>query len=154
MTHLGDEQHDRREPRRAWRDEAPMRLLVAEDVEVNRLVISAMLEPLAVEAVFAVDGHEALERLEEGGLLGALIDIRMPVMDGETCARLWREREALRGGPRLPLIACSADTMPDQIERQMAAGFDEHLAKPIDLGALAAAIDRLTDRARASSDAA
>lgn len=131
-----------------------LRILVAEDTEVNRLVIAAMLEPEPVEIVFAHDGREALERLEEGGLDGALIDVRMPVMDGETCARVWREREAAAGREPLPLIACSADAMADQVVRHLAGGFDRHLPKPLNLAALSETIRWLAARRDGVAEAA
>ena len=126
---------------------APLRLLIAEDEAMNREVIAAMLEGSGARLSFAEDGQEALAAMAEGGLDAALIDIRMPVMDGAACARARRAEEAARGLPPLPLIACSADAMAHQIERHLAEGFDRHLSKPLRMEALEEVLAWIAERA-------
>ena len=106
-----------------------MRLLVADDNKVNRMVIRSYLSRLPVEVCFAENGAEALKALEAGPFDGALLDVRMPVMDGVECASRLRAMEG--EGGRLPLVACTANVMAEQVETYFAAGFDRYLPKPL-----------------------
>jgi len=117
--------------------DAPLRVLVAEDNPVNRKVLEALMEiHEGVDLVFAENGALALEALETRAFDAALIDIRMPVLDGLSVARRTRAREARRGAAPMSMIACSANVLPDQIAEYEEAGFDRHLSKPISLADL------------------
>ena len=113
-----------------------MRLLVAEDNELNRLVIEAMLARDGISLEFAVNGQEALNRARGGDFDAALVDIRMPVMDGIGFVQALRGHEAETGAPGLPLVACSANVLAHQVESFLEAGFGYHLPKPVTLEAL------------------
>ena len=119
-----------------------LRLLVAEDNEMNRFVIETLLDGMNAEIEFAHDGVQALEMLEEG-YDGVLMDIRMPQMTGQEATRRWRAMERRRPGRHLPIVACSANAMPHQIEEYLKGGFDRHLAKPIRVEALRETLDWL-----------
>ena len=119
---------------------AGLRLLAAEDVEVNRLVLEAMLAHEGVQVVFADHGLQALERLQEAGADGfdaVLMDVQMPVMDGYEATR-----RMLAYAPGLPVIGLTAHAMAEERDKCHAAGMVAHLSKPVDLDTLVEAILR------------
>jgi signal transduction histidine kinase/ActR/RegA family two-component response regulator len=118
-----------------------LRLLYVEDNPSNiELLQQLMTLRPGWELAVATDGPTGLSRLQDGGFDAALIDIDLPGYDGiELCRRL-KADEATRG---IPLLALSAKVMPADVRRALAAGFDDHLGKPIDVAALLARLDRL-----------
>jgi len=106
------------------------RLLVADDNATNRLILSAMLKTLGIEARFAQDGAEACEiwRTEHFDLI--LLDISMPVMDGLQALHAMQEEATKTGLPRPRAIAATANVMTDQIEHYRECGFLGTLSKP------------------------
>ncbi len=125
-------------------DELPLEIrgaqvLLVEDNELNQMVAMELL----LDAGFAVDvaenGQIAIDRIERKHYDAVLMDMQMPVMDGETATR------ALRGNPRyaqLPIIAMTANAMEADRQRCFAAGMNDHVAKPIEPAALWAALGR------------
>jgi CheY-like chemotaxis protein len=107
------------------------RLLVAEDDEVTRKVLSYMLEKSGFDFDFAEDGLEAVEMWEKGEYDLIVIDGQMPRMDGFTAVCTIREMET-GSGRRVPIIAMTAHALRDDRERFVAAGVDEYVTKPID----------------------
>lgn len=129
---------------------ASLRVLVAEDNEINALLLTRTLERLGCTAVWARDGGEAA-RLVEAALHGSdqgfdlvLLDIRMPVQDGLAVARRIRSVEAETGGARLPILAVTANTTDEDRQQALAAGMDDCLAKPLSREQLRCWIDRLS----------
>ncbi|MBX9934077.1 MAG: response regulator [Methylobacterium sp.] len=122
-------------------------VLLAEDNAINALLATRALEKLGARVVLARDGLEALAQLdlpanaEAPAFALALIDIRMPGLDGLETARRIRAREAERGLQRLHLVALTANAGPADEEAALKAGFDGFLAKPLDLKALPALLD-------------
>ena len=114
------------------------RVLVVEDNPVNQLVAVGLLEALGYAPETADDGVAALEALEAGAFEAVLMDVQMPRMDGYAAVRAIREREG--DGPRLPVIAMTAAAIEGERERCLAAGMDDFLTKPVDVGALAAVL--------------
>ena len=117
---------------------AGLRVLAAEDNEVNRVVLQELLELEGAQLVQAANGRLAVERFVADGP-GAydvvLTDIQMPEMDGyETTRRL----HAI--APGLPVIGLTAHAMSEERDRCLAAGMVEHVAKPIDLDRLVAVL--------------
>jgi signal transduction histidine kinase/CheY-like chemotaxis protein len=106
------------------------RILLVEDNEINREVALELLTAQGITVVTATDGHEALEVLERESFDAVLMDCQMPVMDGFEATRALRERPALRD---LPVIAMTANAMIGDRERTLAAGMNDHIAKPIDI---------------------
>jgi two-component system sensor histidine kinase/response regulator len=120
------------------------RVLVAEDNEINRMVVVGVLEQLGYAADVAHDGAEALDRVREQDYLAVLMDCRMPVMDGYDATRAIRDQEP--ESRRIPIIALTASATQGDRERCLDAGMDDFLTKPVDVPALKAAIERCTSR--------
>ena len=114
----------------------PLRVLVADDHEVNQAVVAAVLKKWGHAVASALDGQEVLDRLagEEYDLV--LMDLQMPVMDGLDATRRLRQREAATGSPRVKVIAMTARALDEDRERCLAAGMDGYLSKPLDQHAL------------------
>jgi CheY-like chemotaxis protein len=114
---------------------------VAEDNPTNRRVIEAILSAAGIELTLTENGRAALSAWEQQGPYDViLMDIAMPEMDGVEAAGAIRARERETGRPRTPIVAVTANVMPHQIERYVAIGMDDHVAKPIDSGALIQAV--------------
>jgi len=115
-------------------------LLLVEDNELNRDMLSRRLGRAGFSTVLAEDGAEALERLEEARPALVLLDMNLPVVDG------WTVCERVRANPRIagtPIIALTAHAMAEDRDRALAAGCDDYATKPIDFPALLAKIERL-----------
>jgi CheY-like chemotaxis protein len=91
----------------------------------------------------ACDGAEAVEAVARGAYDVILMDMQMPVMDGLTATRRIRDL-ADRARARTPIIAMTANVLPEQVARCREAGMDDHLGKPINLPQLLATLDRWT----------
>jgi CheY-like chemotaxis protein/anti-sigma regulatory factor (Ser/Thr protein kinase) len=120
-----------------------MRLLLAEDNEINREIAGVVLEELGFVVDMVEDGQQALDKLVAAGpgVYDVVVtDIQMPVMNGLDEARAIRALPdpALAG---IPIVAMSANAFREDIEASRAAGIDAHVAKPIDIGEV---IDALT----------
>jgi signal transduction histidine kinase len=116
------------------------RLLAVEDNPVNQQVLLAQLAVLGFAAHMAADGQEALDALERQTYDLVLMDCQLPGLDGYETTRRWRQRET--GGRRIPIIAVTAHAMQGEREKCLAAGMDDHIAKPFRLDQLAAAVGR------------
>jgi PAS domain S-box-containing protein len=118
-------------------------VLVAEDNEINALLVTRTLERLGCAAVCVPDGRQALAQIE-ASLAGsqarfdlALLDIRMPELDGLAAARAIRAMEAkARTSTALPLIAVTANVSASDRAAALAAGMDDCLAKPLERATL------------------
>jgi PAS domain S-box-containing protein len=113
-------------------------ILVAEDNEVNQKVLTQQLALLGYRAEMVANGVEALACWRQGGHALLLTDLHMPVMDGYTLAAAVRAEES--GGPRLPIIALTANALREEELRCRQAGMDAYLSKPVRLEQLKAAI--------------
>ena len=110
--------------------ERPIRLLLVEDVAVNRELVQAILSPFDIQIETAENGVEAIEAFSIGAYDLVLMDVQMPVMDGLTAVARIRELED-PDQPRLPIIAMTANVLPEQVKRCLDAGMDGHIGKPI-----------------------
>ena len=117
-------------------------VLLVEDNPVNQLVASGMLTALGATCDIAGNGLEALEKLELGSYDLVLMDVEMPLMDGHTATREIRQRERQQKSRRVPVIAMTANAMAEDRERCIASGMDDYLAKPYEMDALAAILQR------------
>lgn len=118
----------------------PLALLLAEDNDVNVLVIEGMLAPLGHRITRVHDGRAALAALREHEFDLVLMDMLMPVMDGLAATREWRAVEAAEGRARLPIVALTANAFDTDVQQSLQAGCDAHLTKPLSLAALLQAL--------------
>ncbi len=128
---------------------APMRILLAEDNPVNQLLAVRLLEKLGHECVTVDNGLLALEAWRGGGFDILLMDLQMPVMDGEAAIRALRQEEAQRGGHQIAIVM-TAHAMQGDKERCLAMGFDGYLSKPVALVALADELSRFAPQSAPS----
>jgi CheY-like chemotaxis protein len=118
------------------------RILVAEDNIVNQQVILGMLKKMGLRADAVANGAEALRALESLPYALVLMDVQMPEMDGLEATRRIRQPASRVCNPQIPVIALTADAMAGDRERFLAAGMNDHVAKPISPQVLAAALER------------
>ncbi|MGH1409681.1 MAG: ATP-binding protein [Aeromonas sp.] len=110
---------------------AGARLLLVDDNDMNREVALALLGKQQITLVCACDGAQALALLaQDRGFDGILMDCQMPVMDGYTATRLIRADPTLAS---IPIIAMTASTMAGDKEKALAAGMNDHIAKPLNM---------------------
>jgi signal transduction histidine kinase/ActR/RegA family two-component response regulator len=117
-----------------------LRLLAAEDDEVNRILLEELLRHEGAEVVFAEDGQQAVQRVDEHGAAAfdaILMDVQMPVLDGYEATRRIRAAH-----PELPVIGLTAHALPEVRRLCLEAGMAEHVVKPIAMAELVAAIHR------------
>lgn len=126
-------------------DLSDIRVLVAEDNEVNQLLIQSILEGWKVRATYANDGLQAMERFHSGTYDLVLLDIQMPYMDGFEVAKAIRN-DANAANRAIPIIALTADALHETREKCFELGMDDVVLKPISLEILHAAIKRAITR--------
>jgi two-component system sensor histidine kinase/response regulator len=114
-------------------------ILLVEDNLINQEVAVGMLRRAGAEVTVADSGEAALDRLDHTAFDLVLMDIQMPGMDGYETTRALRARPELA---ELPVIAMTADVMPEQRARCLAAGMNDHLPKPVEPEELCATIHR------------
>jgi len=130
-------------PAQPQNNQRPLRILVAEDNQVNQRLALAVLRRMGHHVTLATTGAEAVETWKREAFDLVLMDIQMPEMDGLEATRNIRALEQ-PGGARTPIIAMTAHAMGGDRERCLDAGMDDHVTKPINRADLAAAIYRHT----------
>ena len=127
---------------------APLKILVADDNEVNRKVARLVLRRIGYEAAFVENGVEAVDAVSaawdtEDAFDLVLMDVHMPEMDGLQATRRIR-RVALRHPDRVAprIVAMTADAMPEDREICLEAGMDDYLTKPLDFDAVRAMLEK------------
>jgi len=118
-------------------------ILLVEDVDINREIVIALLEPTKVTIDCAENGLEAVDAFVSNPHKYDIIfmDIQMPEMDGYTATRQIRDSGAPRARD-IPIVAMTANAFKEDIERCLEAGMDEHIGKPLALERVLEALDR------------
>jgi CheY-like chemotaxis protein len=124
----------------------PLHCLVVEDNPTNQLVITLFLRKLGVTHDLVGRGAEALRAFADRRYDLVLMDIEMPQLDGYATTREIRRHESAAGRVRTPVIALSADALPDSRRRAREAGMDDFLTKPIAMDALNRAVHAFAGR--------
>lgn len=119
----------------------PLRVLLAEDNEINQEIALEILGSMGLEVTLACNGREALSLWEEGSFDIVLMDIQMPVMSGLEAARKIRE-SGRPGAATVPILAMTANAMSGDREKSLEAGMNDHITKPLDMALLQAALLR------------
>jgi signal transduction histidine kinase len=117
-----------------------IRILIADDNPINRLVLEEQLRSHGFQLATATNGVETLEKLETESFDLLLLDCQMPELDGYETTRRLRQKEL--GGRHLPIVALTAHALAGDRERCLAAGMDDYLAKPFTEKELLEVIDR------------
>ncbi|MBF0190808.1 MAG: transporter substrate-binding domain-containing protein [Magnetococcales bacterium] len=134
-------------------DEDPgLSVLLAEDVEENRILFEAYLQDSPHRLVMVEDGLEAVNRIQKQRFDVVVMDVQMPRMDGYTAIRRIREWERETDGTPLPIITLSAHAMEGELERCREAGGDVYLSKPIGKRVLLEALKRIVAQGRPKAE--
>jgi CheY-like chemotaxis protein len=111
--------------------------LLAEDVEINREIVLALLEPTGLSIDCAENGAQAVEMFKAAPEKYNLIfmDLQMPEMDGFEATRRIRafEAELHPGSEGIPIVAMTANVFKEDVEKCLAAGMNDHVGKPLDM---------------------
>ncbi|MHC1700167.1 MAG: ABC transporter substrate binding protein [Humidesulfovibrio sp.] len=120
----------------------PLRLLLAEDNLISQLAAKSFLQRAGHEVHTAINGLEALARLESGTYDAVLMDIQMPEMDGVEATRRIRAHDGSLYDPRIPIIALTAYAQMSEHKAFLEAGMNEAISKPLELADILEALGR------------
>jgi signal transduction histidine kinase/CheY-like chemotaxis protein len=118
-----------------------LRILVAEDNPLNRMILERLLETMGHEITMVEAGDAAVRAVAGQSFDVVLMDVRMPGMNGPDAARAIRQLESPRRD--VPIIAVTADALADHVSEYLAAGMNECVTKPINRAELVAVIDQV-----------
>jgi signal transduction histidine kinase/CheY-like chemotaxis protein len=128
---------------------AGRRILLVEDVAINREIVLALLEPTALTIDCAENGIGAVERFtaDPDAYDMIFMDVQMPEMDGYEATRNIRnlERRGIRQAGSVPIIAMTANVFREDVEKCLEAGMDGHVGKPLDVGEVLAVLRKYLD---------
>lgn len=127
-------------------DLPPMKVLLVEDTEDNRLLIEAFLKKSSVEIDNAEDGKVAFEKFKKNVYDLVLMDMQMPVMDGYTATRKIRAWEKRVGAEETPIIALTAYALKGDAEKCLDAGCSTHVPKPVKMDTLVGVLKDFADK--------
>jgi len=108
-----------------------MNILLVDDSEDMRMLVALFLKALGHEVESAKNGIEAVDLVQMNDYDVIFMDMRMPQMDGYDATKAIRSFEKLENKPRTPVIALTAFSMKEEIEKSLKAGCDTHLVKPV-----------------------
>jgi two-component system, sensor histidine kinase len=131
--------------------QVPLNLLLADDVEMNRMLMQAILEPYGHIMTFAEDGKQAVDLFQAKQFDLVLMDVQMPVMDGLQAARTIRGLEQEKGS-RTPIIAMTAFAGSEDRQICIDAGMDDYLTKPVSPERLLEMLGKYAASGQISSD--
>jgi len=121
----------------------PLTALIAEDEEINRRFLTALLGKLGCSVIAVENGQQALDTWRKKKFDLVLMDIQMPVMDGIEAIRLLRDEEAEQALPHTPAIALTAHTIQGFRQKLLDAGMDGYVTKPVTIPTLLSEIERV-----------
>jgi CheY-like chemotaxis protein len=128
-------------------DRPALRILAVEADETSRQSLRSLLAPLGHELTLVADGAEAVEASMTQPFDAVLVAVQKPPTDGLAASAALRRAESAAGRQRTPILALTAEPMTHQIEACLAAGMDDFVDKPIELGALLRALEAVMDKA-------
>ncbi|MFA6191622.1 MAG: ATP-binding protein [Sulfurimonas sp.] len=111
-----------------------LKILVAEDYEINRILMSELLDQFDIEYSFATNGEEAVDMVKNSSYDLILMDINMPIMNGMEATKIIINDLKVR----TPIIALTANALDGDRDRFLSMGMDDYLSKPIDIRAFEA----------------
>lgn len=120
------------------------RVLLVEDNEMNRDMLTRRLERSGFEVELAANGQEALDCIGETMVDLVIMDMRMPVLDGWKATQEIRKRDETS---HIPVIGLSANAMEGDREKAMETGCSDYCTKPVDFNVLLEKINNLLDKA-------
>ena len=122
-----------------------VRVLLAEDNKVNQDVAKAMLSSFGCDVHVAINGREALDALKARQFDIVLMDCQMPVMDGYEATLAIRADESTGSLGHIPIVAVTANVLPEDRDKCIAAGMDDFLSKPFTIDKLRLTVERHTN---------
>ena len=113
------------------------KVLLAEDIDINREIIMTILNPSGIAFEIAENGREALDMFVQNpdDFCAILMDVQMPIMDGYIATKIIRESEA-PNAKSIPIIAMTANVFKEDIDKCLSVGMNAHVGKPIDVSEL------------------
>ena len=125
---------------------APLEVLVVDDDMVNRMVLDKIIQKEHHHVQTASNGKEAVQKFSAGAFDVIFMDIQMPVMNGIDATGAIRALEAQRSQPRTPIIAVTANALPNERDQFLQAGMDELMLKPVSRDELLHAVREIVRR--------
>ena len=132
-----------------FRNTPPLKILVAEDNKINQKLVMRLLERANHSVTIVENGEDAVKRVKGENFDLVLMDVQMPVLDGNAATRMLRADPAYSS---LPIIGLTAHALPPEREKSMADGMSGYVTKPIDKSALFAEIERVVPRRRTEAN--
>lgn len=120
-----------------------LRILVVEDEPVNQLFLKRLLEKMGHSPRLAAEAQQALQCLGEERFDLILMDIQLPDMNGLEATRLIRANPPAKQDPDIPIVAVTAFALEVNRDQALAAGMDDHIAKPVEIATLERIIARV-----------
>jgi CheY-like chemotaxis protein len=123
-----------------------VRILIVEDEPDARRALELIIREAGADVATAASSDDALESIKAKPVHILVTDLSMPGKDGFVLLRQLRDLEVARAAPPVPAVALTALASPEERSQCRAAGFDEHIAKPVDPQRLLSILRRLVDR--------
>ncbi|SDK74187.1 PAS domain S-box-containing protein [Methylophilus rhizosphaerae] len=139
----GSTRHNAGESGTSQQSLPPLNILIADDIDQNRKLLSMMLEKLGHTIMLTANGQEAIEAWQAQSFDMILMDVQMPVVDGLTASVRIREMERTAGRTRTPIIALTASVLQQDRLAAKRAGMDGFASKPIEMPLLLTEMERV-----------
>ncbi len=141
-----DAEKDMESPRKPRQIARPVSVLIVEDDEYGQILVTKMLEKMGIRTLSARNGFEAVKIATSKNPDLVLMDCQMPGMDGFEATGKIREHEKRHGYSTVPIVAMTANTLPQDQQKCFSVGMEDFLGKPVTIKALMAKIDDWTRR--------